>query len=204
MRDLRLRVASWVERSVAHGPGERFVLWVQGCSLGCPGCFSPSTHSFRDGVLCSVGELEHRILNVAGIEGITVTGGEPMQQAASLAELARRLKRARLSVMCYSGYTLAQLRSSGWPAARELLATTDILVDGPFVREKAANLRWRGSRNQSIHFLTPRYAHLKGTEDRTTHVELRVTKHGFTTTGVWGDGLVEQIEQILQNTKESA
>ena len=34
-------------RSRANGPGARFVVWLQGCTLGCPGCFNPATHARR-------------------------------------------------------------------------------------------------------------------------------------------------------------
>ena len=36
-------------RSRANGPGVRFVVWLQGCTLGCPGCFNPSTHAAAGG-----------------------------------------------------------------------------------------------------------------------------------------------------------
>ena len=199
MTGFNVRVARCMERSVAHGPGERFVLWVQGCSLGCPGCFSAETHSFRRGNIVSVTELENRITNIPGIEGVTFTGGEPMQQARPLAELGQRLRDRGFSVMCYTGFTRVQLESTKMSSIRDLLAMSDILVDGRFVIDKAANLRWRGSSNQSVHFLTERYAHLRETADQTTHVEFSVTDRGFSTTGVWRTGLVEQIEQCLKN-----
>ena len=42
---LLLNVARWITRSRVNGPGERFVLWLQGCSLRCPGCWNPDTWS---------------------------------------------------------------------------------------------------------------------------------------------------------------
>lgn len=79
-----------------------------------------------------------------------LSGGEPFAQAAGLAELARRARQRRLSVVAFTGYELWELR---WPAARELLAEVDILVTGRFIRARRdVSLAWRGSRNQEVYF----------------------------------------------------
>ena len=69
MKDGSIRVSSLLQRSVAHGPGERFVLWVQGCSLGCAGCFSPTTHERNGGELMGARRLAEMILATKNIEG---------------------------------------------------------------------------------------------------------------------------------------
>jgi anaerobic ribonucleoside-triphosphate reductase activating protein len=93
-----------------------------------------------------------------GVEGITLLGGEPLAHAAGAAALARGVQALGLSVMVFSGYTLEQARDLPDLAAADLLAHTDILVDGPYVRELPdTQRRWIGSTNQRIHFLTPRY-----------------------------------------------
>jgi anaerobic ribonucleoside-triphosphate reductase activating protein len=85
-------------------------------------------------------------------------GGEPTSHAAGAAALAREARNASLSVMVFSGYTLAEIRQMPDPAVAELLALTDILVDGPYLREQPeTQRRWIGSANQQIHFLTDRY-----------------------------------------------
>jgi len=82
-------------------------------------------------------------------DGLTLTGGEPFAQAADCAKIARAAKTAGLNVWCYSGWTLEELQTM--PAARELLAEIDVLVDGPFLQEeKSLTLKWRGSGNQRV------------------------------------------------------
>jgi anaerobic ribonucleoside-triphosphate reductase activating protein len=91
------------------------------------------------------------------IEGITLLGGEPFAHAAGAAELAAHARQAGLNVMIFSGYRLAELRAMPEEHIARLLALTDILVDGPFVRElPETRRRWIGSTNQQVHFLTER------------------------------------------------
>src|SRR5205814_5009897 len=91
-------------------------------------------------------------------EGITLLGGEPFAHAAGAAGLAKAVRRLGLTVMVFSGHTLEEIRACNDPVADELLAHTDILVDGPYVRElPETTRRWIGSANQRIHFLTDRY-----------------------------------------------
>jgi anaerobic ribonucleoside-triphosphate reductase activating protein len=92
------------------------------------------------------------------IEGITLLGGEPLAHAAGAAALARAVHYRGLTVMVFSGYTLEEARQLPDPAVAELLADTDILVDGPYLREQPeTRRRWIGSANQRIHFLSDRY-----------------------------------------------
>ena len=121
-----LLISHWLERSVAHGPGERFALWVQGCNLACPGCFSPQTHSFRGGRRRLVLEIAKIIQRTRNIEGVTISGGEPFQQAGPLATLSKILRGAGLSVMCYTGFTLGELREKRHRDIGRLLINIDI------------------------------------------------------------------------------
>jgi anaerobic ribonucleoside-triphosphate reductase activating protein len=163
---LEINIAGFMRRSYANGPGARAVVWVQGCPLGCPGCFNPHTHSFEPRRLVTVEELTERILKLEGIEGVTYSGGEPFAQAEALAKLSERLREQGLSIMSYSGYTIEQIRRSGEPAKLKLLSLLDILVDGPFVIAEKKPLLWRGSANQQVRFLTERYRHLAPLVDR--------------------------------------
>jgi anaerobic ribonucleoside-triphosphate reductase activating protein len=117
--------------------------------------------SFAGGTAMTVAEVMEQVRDAAqrqGVEGVTFLGGEPMAHAAGAAALAREARNAALSVMVFSGYTLAELRQMPDPAVSELLALTDILVDGPYLREQPeTQRRWIGSANQQIHFLTDRY-----------------------------------------------
>ena len=98
-----LNLHEFIPRSRANGPGERAVVWVQGCPRKCPGCFNPATQAFVDRELVSVDELESQILAQEGIDGVTFSGGEPFAQAGQLAELAKRLQERGLTVVCTPG-----------------------------------------------------------------------------------------------------
>jgi len=153
---MKLNVARTLSRSAANGPGERFVVWVQGCPLACPGCWNPDTWSFEHRVLRDVDELAAEILSVDGIEGVTFTGGEPFAQARALARLGRTVRNSGLSVFVFTGYDLEALSSE---PARELRAVADVLVAGRYIMaERALDIPWRGSSNQQVHFLTDRYS----------------------------------------------
>ena len=90
---MRLRIHAFEPFSRANGPGVRAAIWVQGCSLGCPGCFNPDTHPFAGGELLAVDDLFRRILALGdAIEGITVSGGEPLQQRRPLLALLQRVR----------------------------------------------------------------------------------------------------------------
>jgi anaerobic ribonucleoside-triphosphate reductase activating protein len=116
---------------------------------------------FEGGSSVNVDDLVNDIVtarDALGIEGITLLGGEPIAHAAGAAELAKRVRQAGLSVMVFSGYTLGELRARPQPEVAQLLAATDILVDGPYRRElPETRRRWIGSANQAVHFLTDGY-----------------------------------------------
>jgi anaerobic ribonucleoside-triphosphate reductase activating protein len=153
-----LRVATIVADTESEGPGRRWSIWLQGCSIRCPGCCNPEMFDPRRGRELATDALAAQIPEA--VEGITVLGGEPFEQAAGVATLARAAKARGLTVMVFSGYTLAELAAR--PDAGELLAATDLLVDGRYdqtLPEPAppAGRRWIGSTNQVMHYLTEAY-----------------------------------------------
>jgi anaerobic ribonucleoside-triphosphate reductase activating protein len=158
--DLTAQVAQIVPCTEAEGPGKRFAVWFQGCPLRCPGCCNPEFLPFRGGETRTLDELV-RLLDEAiglGVEGVSLLGGEPFAHAVPAAALAKAVRDRGLTVMVYSGYTIEQLREMTEPGVAELLARTDLLVDGPYLRERPdTERRWIGSTNQRVHFLTERY-----------------------------------------------
>lgn len=148
-----LRVAGIVNESVTDGPGLRFVIFTQGCPRCCVGCHNHETQSFAGGADAAVDELLEKIFAIQLIDGITLTGGEPFAQARACAVLARAVRARGMSVVTYSGYYLAELEELATRdvGVRELLDTTDILIDGPFeVEKRDLDLPFRGSTNQNI------------------------------------------------------
>lgn len=156
------------------GPGDRFVIWVQGCNRNCPGCIAESSHAAGDGFRMTPAALALEIL-LSGAEGITISGGEPFLQAEALADTVVRVRRKKdLGVIVYTGYLYEELSSV--PGADRLLAVTDLLIDGPYVRELDDGLSLRGSSNQRVLPLTGRYLDalgLYGTEQRKAQHFLR-------------------------------
>ena len=159
--DIILQIAQIVPHTEAEGPGCRFALWFQGCPLRCPGCCNPEMLPFEGGRAVALGVLVEQIEEAArshGVEGVTLLGGEPLAHAAGAAALARAVRQRGLTVMVFSGYTLEEARRMPDAAVADLLSLTDILVDGPYLREQPeARRRWIGSANQRIHFLSDRY-----------------------------------------------
>jgi anaerobic ribonucleoside-triphosphate reductase activating protein len=214
----RLRIHHILPASQANGPGWRAVLWLQGCTLACPGCFNPGTHTNDGGEWVEVEELYQRIQHLAGVgrilpsiptnsgnllgagkilkkshaeprrtrrrkrldhtllrgsaapraissllrhslenlEGITISGGEPLQQMAGLVSFLTRIRaETHLSVILFSGYTWTEIQAM--PQAKRLLPLVDVLLAGRYVAEQRVAHGLLGSGNKTIHFLSNRY-----------------------------------------------
>ena len=147
-----IRLYGTADDSIVDGPGIRFAIFTQGCTHRCAGCHNPDAHDFTGGTLSTVGELWEHIRANRLLRGITLTGGEPFEQAEALIALARKTREKGLTVWAYSGYLYEELLAGvPGPAAPLLLEQVDVLVDGPFVEAlKSLDLRWRGSSNQRI------------------------------------------------------
>ena len=179
-----LRLACVADSCTTLGPGVRAVLWVQGCNRRCPGCIAPEKQDPLGGYSVTVQRLVENLTSIKGIEGITISGGEPFLQAGPLAAMIALMQACRpLTVMVYTGFTLQQIRQDGDANQKALLGSVDILVDGPYMAERATAKRWRGSDNQIIHFLTPRYARLAHQiDDETFALDVQVGGDG---TVIW-------------------
>lgn len=149
----QIRIAGIVQESIVDGPGIRLVVFAQGCKHHCLGCHNPETHSFEGGQLITIEELLGMMKRNPLLDGITLSGGDPFEQAIAFAELARETRKIGLNVVTYTGYTYEYLEKTSsvredWAA---LLNETDILVDGRFeLEKKSLMLKFRGSENQRI------------------------------------------------------
>ena len=146
----------WLYRLYHHstvdGPGRRSVVQVSGCSIRCQGCFVPQTHERENGTLVSISTIVDEVVgNRAEHDGVTILGGEPFDQPDQVAELVSRLKLKGFHVTIYTGQTLEALIGMKAPNVEYILAHTDLLIDGPFVRELRDGAgEYRGSRNQRL------------------------------------------------------
>ncbi|MEX0805450.1 MAG: 4Fe-4S single cluster domain-containing protein [Candidatus Binatia bacterium] len=179
----------------ANGPGHRAVIWVQGCTINCPGCINAAFLNHEKRRMVTVDELSSAVF-LMEIEGITFSGGEPFQQAKPLAELAKRCKGAGLSVISYSGYRRNFLENENRApsGAAALLQQLDVLIDGPFMRRLASDTPFRGSANQTIHYLTDRY---RPQDFEAVEAEVTISPNKLTSTGFFHPGKESFLLQAL-------
>lgn len=159
-----LVVARQVAVTTAEGPGRRFALWVQGCSLRCPGCCNPQMFRQSGGTRVPVASLLDQIARAARahrLEGLTVLGGEPLEQLRPLTALCRGAAAQGLGVIVFTGYRLEQARRR--PGFARLWPHVDTLVDGRYEADQpeppaaAGGRRFIGSRNQRRCHRSDRY-----------------------------------------------
>lgn len=147
----KIRIAGTVGESIVDGPGFRYTLFVQGCPHGCPGCHNPQTHDFEGGFPFTAEAALAQIAENPLLAGVTLSGGEPFEQARALCAVAEGVQAMRKNVMAYTGYTFEALlaRNDHW--TNRLLELTDVLVDGPYVESlRDLELQFRGSSNQRL------------------------------------------------------
>ena len=157
-KPLSLRVHHFEPASQSNGPGWRSVIWLQGCTLKCPGCFNPETHANTIGEVIPVTVLAEKILSFQSrVEGLTISGGEPLQQLPALiAFLAEFRRRTNLSVLLFSGYDWQEIQSM--PKAGLLVSLVDVLISGRYISSQRLARGLMGSANKTAHFLSSRYS----------------------------------------------
>ena len=177
-----IRVGRVVPKTRAEGPGLRFAVWVQGCRMGCPGCYARALWDESGGMETDEDALLEELRKVSGeVEGVTLLGGEPFLQAGALARFAGAARELGLSVITFTGHRYEDLLRGGDRETLSLLEQTDF--SRPLV----------GSRNQQFRFLTERYspADLERCRNR---VEVRLGKDGVLRVNGMGDfGALEAI-----------
>jgi anaerobic ribonucleoside-triphosphate reductase activating protein len=155
---LDLRVHHTIDVSQTNGPGRRAVVWLQGCSLRCAGCFNPETHDSFGGSFLSASELLGWLRGVGPrVEGLTISGGEPLEQPEPLEFLLRRIRaELDLSVLLFTGWTWSEVMAT--QASLRCVELADAVVSGPFIKELTAGISPWGSSNQELHLISDRLA----------------------------------------------
>lgn len=137
---------------VANGIGIRTSIFVTGCTHNCRECFNRKYMDFNFGKVWTDETTMQVItyLQDENVAGLTLLGGEPMQNEKELVEIVREIKKhINKSIWIYSGYTFEEILEDD--DRFELLKECDVLVDGRFVNElKDLTLKFRGSSNQRI------------------------------------------------------
>ena len=148
---VKVRIAGKLRHSSVNGPGVRYVLFFQGCPHHCRACQNPETWDRRGGTETDTESLIEDILSTRYLEGLTLSGGDPLLQPEAAAEIAAAAKRSGLSVWAYTGWIYEDILSGRAGRASIVLPHLDVLVDGPFIlARKDGTAIWRGSSNQRL------------------------------------------------------
>ena len=182
-----LNVAHIESCSHIYGPGKRFVVWVQGCSLACKGCWNKQMWSHKPNLLIHRKALLEKILKTEKIIGLTLLGGEPLQQPENCLWLLKHVKKAGLDTMVYTGYNKQELDAN--EQLKQIYNLADILITERYIEElRNTNLQWRGSENQIILFPTGYYS--AEIIQEKTQVEVIIDEFGRTTYLGYPDGII--------------
>ena len=177
-----IQIHELVPLTYVNGPGPRACVWVQGCSLACAGCFNPQTHQFDQGKTVQVRELVDSILGLDAIQGVTISGGEPLQQFDSVLEFISAIRKlSKLSIVVFTGFSRAEIEQM--PSACLLMESVDVIVAGRYEQNKHLARGLLGSANQELIFCSDRYSSLdfQSLDD----LEIVINKDGsITITGV--------------------
>ena len=108
-----MKIAGFYDESISNGLGWRAVLFVSGCPHHCPGCHNKEAQDFNYGEEFNEEEILKRIKENSILNGITISGGEPLckENIPGVLKFIKDVKEIRpeFNVWCYSGYTLDQL-----------------------------------------------------------------------------------------------
>lgn len=151
MNNNKLRIAGFVNDSLVDGPGIRFTIFTQGCPYACPGCHNKDTWDIKGGEEILIADLIAKWRKNPLLDGITLSGGEPLMQKKALLPLIDAALEDNLNIVLYSGNTYENLLALNDETTNTILSKVHYLVDGPFVlKEKNLALLYRGSNNQRI------------------------------------------------------
>ena len=153
---MKLRIGYRWKNTTVLGPGRRFVIWVQGCRRRCYRCTAPELQPEEGGAEVSCSDLAKEILDTPQIDGITISGGEPLLQAEALTELLDIIlsQKPDLTVILFTGFQIEEITDE---KSLRLLRQIDLLIDGEYIDElNYDNIGLRGSENQRLIFLSDR------------------------------------------------
>ncbi|MCR5260512.1 MAG: radical SAM protein [Candidatus Gastranaerophilales bacterium] len=184
---MELNVFKIIKNTKVEGFGNRFCIWVQGCSKHCKGCYASETWSFEPKQLIDIDILFEMIKNEKNIDGVTFLGGEPFEQVKALSVLAQKVQSIGLGIITFTGQNYDDLKQSDDKNLQELLKNTDLLIDGEFIEEKQDFSRaWVGSSNQRYIFLSGKYNE-KMLSSYKNKIEVRINKDGTIFANGMGD-----------------
>lgn len=151
---MQIRIHSIISGSKVNGPGNRYVLWMQGCNRKCWNCYNMSLKKKNGGYLTNIEKLCYDILR-SKKDGITITGGEPFEQPKPLLELLKilnsKISQFTYGIICFTGYTIEEIMED--PAKAACVELIDLIIEGRYQKEKQTISCLAGSRNQRFIWL---------------------------------------------------
>jgi anaerobic ribonucleoside-triphosphate reductase activating protein len=135
------------------GWGTRAGLWTQGCSIRCRGCASRDTWGFKPETEVSAESIVEWLESLPALDGLTISGGEPLDQHRALVELLFQVRAARpadFDILCYTGRSVKEAHAR----CPEVFDLVDALVVGPFDIDRPSEHPLMGSANQELLALT--------------------------------------------------
>jgi anaerobic ribonucleoside-triphosphate reductase activating protein len=176
---MMLRVGDIRWETEAEGPGRRTAIWTQGCTVGCAGCCNPELLPARGGTQRDPEELAAAAARRKN-GGITLLGGEPLDQAAGTIALLKAYRsycgaQDPRSIWMFTGYSWETIQQKS--LLKTFAALCDVVIAGPYDHSQTPDPRkWIGSRNQTIHILCHRETHLRDAWPQNQYeIELTVT-----------------------------
>ena len=183
---VEIRINDYLTTTNVEGPGSRFCIWVQGCSIHCNGCANKALWNKNGGTTYDTKEMIDLIVSFKDkIEGITFLGGEPLDQIEAITEISKAVREIGLSVLVFTGYVYEEIKDKA--EIQELINFIDILIDGKYEEDKQDFSRaWVGSSNQKYYFFTDKYDESVITQYK-NKIELRISPNNSVVMNGMGD-----------------
>lgn len=182
------------------GYGKRLVIWVAGCPFRCPRCIQPDYLPKNSGKDISISELTNVVNQYLNqLDGITISGGEPLWQADGLMLFLETIPRS-LDKMVFTGYRYDELNNS----QLRCLSYFDLVVDGRFNQDKKGDFLWRGSSNQNFYSPTNKYSNddiQMFTDKSSAGIQIIVNKNSMYFYGIPIGSELDHINTKLQDNQ---
>lgn len=190
---INYKTYSYEENEHLYGPGKRLLLFMQGCSLRCKGCVNQHLWQFGIGANITAQELLELCQDV---EGITLHGGEPLDQSEGVLEIVKALKSVGKTVILFTGYQYKELSKSSQKRAWEL---SDLVISGRYVESKRnIYLQFRGSTNQRVYRHRGKYKDYRVKDGKSVAV-IRLNENGeMQSRGFRNQELEELLQEITK------
>ena len=193
---INYKTYSYEENEHLYGPGKRLLLFTQGCSLHCKGCVNQHLWQFGTGTNITVEEV---LALCQDVEGITLHGGEPLDQSEGVLEIVKALKSAGKTVILFTGYQYKELSKS---SQKRVWSLSDLVVSGRYIEGKRnIYLQFRGSTNQKVFTHKGKYKAYKIKDGQTVAILSFYEQGEMQSRGFITDELEQLLNEISKDNK---